>query len=173
MRGQSEPFWGYLVGLVDCAADNATSAGSRRGRTSRRTHSLPESRNALSVVTVEVETCERPIQVMNWVLPIKLATTRGQSSSRRVTVRRGVAVLPARSSREKLVGRRIKERPVTWSGRPSTRTRSRSRPNRGSFTAQGKVGWVFSDGGGETLVWSDSNRFLRGLAVVNVHPEVR
>ena len=85
---------------------------------------------------------------------------------------RGVAVLPARGSREELVGRSIEEWSIARSGCPSARTRSGPRSNRRSFSAQGKVGRILTDGGGEAFVWSCSNRLLVDLAVVNVHPEI-
>ena len=85
---------------------------------------------------------------------------------------RRVTVLPARGSREELIGRSVKEGPVAWGGRTSSRARSGPRPDGRNFAAQGKAGWIFTNGGGETLVWSDSNRLLGRLAVVDVHPKV-
>ena len=77
-----------------------------------------------AVVVVEVKARKRSVQVVNGVLPVKLTPTRGQSPSRRVAMSRGVAVLPARGSREELVGRSIEEWTIAWSGRASARPRS-------------------------------------------------
>ena len=163
---------GYLMGPIVCAHDNATSTGSRRSGAGRRTHCLPEGWNAL-IVVVEVEARERSVQVVDSVLPIELATAGGQSSSRRITMSRSVVVLPTRRSREELVGRNVEEGSITWCGRPSSRARSGSRSDRRSFTTQWNVGWIFTNGGGETLVWPDPNGFLGGLKIIDVHPKVR
>ena len=63
------------------------------------------------VVVVEVKAHKRSVQVVNGVLPIKLAPARGQNP-RRVAMTRGVvALLSAQRPREELIGRSSKNSP--------------------------------------------------------------